>query len=127
MMTYFSPELFILLYGIVTLGVIAWLVAFLLKQNKNHFNKTAATGTKVRRMEDFSAQKKMDPDDPYDILGIPMNATRKEVLRAYKIKLKQYHPDVVSHRGEEWSEIAKQKTLKIQWAKEQVLLRRRNV
>lgn len=121
MMAYFSPGLFILFYGVVTLGVVSWLVFFLFKRDKNHFSQRLGFEKKVVRIEDFIAQKNSDPDNPYHILGIPMNATRKEVLTAYRRKLKQYHPDTVSHRGDEWSEIAKQKTLKIQWAKEQVL------
>jgi molecular chaperone DnaJ len=31
--------------------------------------------------------------DPYDILGIPSNATPDEIRKAYYTLVKQYHPD----------------------------------
>jgi DnaJ-domain-containing protein 1 len=33
------------------------------------------------------------------ILGIPLTASPQEVKRAYREKAKQYHPDVVAHKG----------------------------
>src|SRR3989338_1607571 len=114
-------ELFIFLNALITLAIIGWLGFFLVKRDKNYFNEKREPGKKVRKIEGFVAQKNTDPDNPYNILGVPVNTTQKEVLKAYRRKLKQYHPDVVSHRGNEWSEMAKQKTLKIQWAKEQIL------
>ncbi len=116
-----SAELFILIYAIITLGTLTWFGLFLMKHNKNHFNQKIGLEKKISKMEDFVSKKNLDPDNPYDILGVSRHATRMEVLRAYKRKLKQYHPDMVSHRGDEWSEIAQEKTLKIQWAKEQIL------
>ena len=36
--------------------------------------------------------------DPYQVLGIPRNATEEEIKKAYRQKAKQYHPDL--HPGD---------------------------
>lgn len=37
---------------------------------------------------------KMPPEDYYEILGVPRNATQEEIKRAFRRLAKQYHPDV---------------------------------
>ena len=51
--------------------------------------------------------------DPYEILGIKNNATKEEIQAAYKQKVKQYHPDKVSHLGEELQKVANEKFIEI--------------
>lgn len=51
--------------------------------------------------------------DPYEILGIKNNATKKEIQTAYKLKVKLYHPDKVSHLGEELQKVANEKFIEI--------------
>lgn len=36
---------------------------------------------------------------PHEVLGIPQNATKEQVLAAYKHWIKRYHPDRVQHLG----------------------------
>jgi curved DNA-binding protein CbpA len=36
----------------------------------------------------------MDGSDPHDVLGVSANASEEEIKRAYRAKVKQYHPDV---------------------------------
>jgi len=49
-----------------------------------------------------------------EILGVSINASKKEILKAYKLKMKQYHPDKVARPGtDQWNdaqEIAKKIT-----------------
>ncbi|MCG8637259.1 MAG: DnaJ domain-containing protein [Desulfobacterales bacterium] len=53
---------------------------------------------------------------PYDILGVPPDAGWTQIQAAYKEKIKQYHPDKLSHLGEEFSTLANEKFLEIQAA-----------
>ncbi|KKM70468.1 hypothetical protein LCGC14_1440500 [marine sediment metagenome] len=32
--------------------------------------------------------------NPYEVLGLPVTATKKQELAAYRTKAKQYHPDI---------------------------------
>jgi len=52
----------------------------------------------------------------HEILGVPPDATMEEIQKAYKERIKQYHPDKVSHLGEEFSYLANEKFLEIQKA-----------
>ena len=54
--------------------------------------------------------------DPYEILGIKQNATKKDIQTAYKLKVKLYHPDKVSHLGEELQRVANEKFIEIKSA-----------
>lgn len=53
---------------------------------------------------------------PYEILGVDGSASWAEIQTAYKSKVKQYHPDKLSHLGEEFSNLANKKFLEIQQA-----------
>lgn len=56
------------------------------------------------------------PRSPHEILGIKPHATKKEIQDAYKSGIKKYHPDKLSHLGEEFSRLANKKFLEIQAA-----------
>ena len=48
--------------------------------------------------------------DPWRVLGITPDATQREIQGAFKEQMKRYHPDRVSHLGEELREVAERKT-----------------
>jgi len=54
--------------------------------------------------------------DPYEILGISPTASKSQIQTAYKEAIKKYHPDKLSHLGEEFSDLANRKFLEIQKA-----------
>lgn len=56
--------------------------------------------------------------DPYRILGVTRSASAEEIARAYRERLKEYHPDRVADLGPELQALAHQKTVEIQraWA-----------
>ena len=56
--------------------------------------------------------------DPYEVLGVPRAATKDEIRSAYVKLVAKYHPDKVAHLGDEFQEIAKEKTQAINRAYE---------
>lgn len=54
--------------------------------------------------------------DPYRVLGVPRGASADEVTRAYRERMKEYHPDRVADLGPELQELAHRKTIEIQRA-----------
>ena len=53
---------------------------------------------------------------PYDVLGLPRNATQEDIKKAYRDLVKRYHPDKVNHLGEEFRTLAEKRFKEIQEA-----------
>jgi DnaJ like chaperone protein len=45
----------------------------------------------------------------YELLGIPLGATREEITRAYRKLSQRCHPDKVAHLDEEFQQLAERK------------------
>jgi DnaJ-domain-containing protein 1 len=60
--------------------------------------------------------------DPYELLGIDRGASMEKIKKAYRDKLKKFHPDVVENLklGPEYREMFEEKTREIQKAFEQL-------
>jgi hypothetical protein len=96
---------------------------FLLKKQKpfQRDNDQKSYGFNPKDRNSGSSEKKESseqsrPKSPYDILGIHAGATKEEIMAAYKKAVKKYHPDKLSHLGEEFSSLANEKFLEIQRA-----------
>jgi uncharacterized membrane protein YkvA (DUF1232 family) len=61
--------------------------------------------------------------DPYTVLGVGRNATVDEIKRAYRRLVSIYHPDKVTHMGEEFQKLAEIKFKEIQEAYHQLKTR----
>lgn len=59
--------------------------------------------------------------NPYKILGINPGADLQTIKKAYHHMAAKYHPDKVSHLGEEFQQLAKEKFQEIQWAYETLM------
>lgn len=59
--------------------------------------------------------------DPYAELGVPRDAPREAITRAYHEQLKRYHPDRVADLGTELQHLAHQKTIDLQRAYKEVM------
>lgn len=57
---------------------------------------------------------------PYEILGVSPNASQGEIKSAYRELAGQYHPDKVSHLGEEFQKLAHRRFQEIQEAYDQL-------
>ena len=72
---------------------------------------------------DFLSIKNMflpDTDSSYKILEITRSATNDEVKKAYRRMAMKYHPDKVSHLGEEFKKNADEKFKKVNEAYEKI-------
>lgn len=58
------------------------------------------------------------PGDPYEVLGVARGASGEEIKSAYRELANKYHPDKVSHLGEEFKALAHQRFKEIQAAYE---------
>jgi len=58
------------------------------------------------------------PSDPYEVLGVARGASDEEIKSAYRDLANKYHPDKVSHLGDEFKALAHQRFKEIQAAYE---------
>jgi len=54
--------------------------------------------------------------DAYTVLGIDRSASGKEIQSAYRARMQEYHPDKVSHLGQDLQKLAHAKCQEIQRA-----------
>ena len=117
-------------------GVVIATIVYLIRYGRlpNFFFKKqgAFKQPSIQKTANFTSNKKTDqnfgqtnqkdtsfshiPKTPYEILGIGPNASKKKIQAAYKEAIKKYHPDKLSHLGEEFSDLANEKFLEIQKA-----------
>ena len=76
------------------------------------------------KIDEDDALKNLTLSDAYKILEVEPNASIKEIRKAYKAKVKQYHPDLVQNLGRELQELANRKLLEINYAFNLILKQR---
>ncbi len=60
----------------------------------------------------------VDDFDPYTILGVARGSSNSEILRAYRLRMVENHPDKVAHLDPVFSKLAHDRTLLLQRAYE---------
>jgi uncharacterized membrane protein YkvA (DUF1232 family) len=129
------PELFVPYIGWIDDGIVLFAILhlirygelpwFLFKKNNrktthnyrsNSGHSPSQSAGKTKNKADFSGNESKGFRSSYEILGVSAEATWEQIQAAYKEKIKQYHPDKVSHLGEEFSHLANEKFLEIQKA-----------
>ena len=68
--------------------------------------------------------RKKTVNNPYEVLGVPRNATNDEVKKAYRQLCKKYHPD--SYVNNPLADLAEEKFKEVQSAYEQIMKEREN-
>ena len=67
-----------------------------------------------------SQPKQAKAFDAYEVLGISRSASSDAIQTAYRERMKEYHPDKVTHLGEELQKLAHVKSQEIQRAYRQL-------
>ena len=67
----------------------------------------------------------VDSDDPYAVLGVSPAASEDEIKSAYRNLVNKYHPDKVSHLGDEFKQLADKRFKEIQEAYQRVMKKNR--
>ena len=73
-------------------------------ENSNNY-RNPSSGSRYNRVK-----------PPHEILGVKSDASKSEIKQAYKEAVKKYHPDKLSHLGEEFAHLANEKFLELQKA-----------
>jgi DnaJ like chaperone protein len=98
---------------LILLGLLYWFLRnYKLKQQQAYEEyrrqfRGFGNGATGAEKEDFGPKQSLK--DPYEILGLRRGASMEEVRKAYRELAAKYHPDKVSHLGEEFRALAEQR------------------
>lgn len=95
------------------------------RQYKQQYDYSRQQQNENRQQKDNANQQQKpgtggNLKDPYKILGVERNASAEEIKKAYRRLANTYHPDKVSHMGEEFQKLAEKKFKEIQEAYQQL-------
>jgi len=83
---------------------------------KESFQKTENSSLRIK--EALKRLRDSIPENPYEVLNVPQNATKEEIKNAYRKLAHQYHPDKTAQLGPELQEVAHRKMKEINAAYE---------
>ena len=101
------------LYGLLVMGT-CWLVRRLRAHLASPVNGAYSQATGAG--DETAGTGKAEGLDPWQVLQLEPGASPEEIDAAYKSQLLRYHPDRVSHLGDEFQQLAHRKTLAIRQA-----------
>lgn len=101
------------LYSLMFMGTY-WLVRRLRAHLASPFSGAYSQATDPG--DETAETSKSEPLDPWQVLQLEPGASPEEIHAAYKAQLLKYHPDRVSHLGDELQQLAHRKTLAIRQA-----------
>jgi DnaJ like chaperone protein len=89
-------------------------------ENRTFSNQGRASSGFYQDGNTADEDRQQRPKNPYEILGVPANATQEEIKSAYKRLAAKYHPDKVLHLGDEFRILAEKRFKEIQDAYQSV-------
>ena len=96
-------------------------------REKGHTSYRGAKNDRFSGNETFDAGRQsgeeIKQNDPYEVLGVGKNASLDEIKNAYKRLAAKYHPDKVTHLGEEFRVLAEQRFKEIQEAYQELMFK----
>ena len=102
---------------LAVLGLLWW---YLSKYRKKRYRYEGPSQEREqpsgRPREQESSQK-----NAYSVLGVGRGASPEEIKRAFRMLANKYHPDKVSHMGDEFKELAERRFKEIQEAYQEVM------
>jgi DnaJ-domain-containing protein 1 len=101
------------LYSLMFMGTY-WLVRRLRAHMASSLTGAHSQATGDR--DEAAETNRAKPLDPWAVLELEPGASSDEIHAAYKAQLLKYHPDRVSHLGDEFQQLAHRKTLAIRQA-----------
>jgi len=102
--------------------VILWQIFVRLKQRLSGAQNTKSAKNGTRRQSAANNDSKTsEPKLPHEVLGVSSHATLEEIKHAYRMLAGQYHPDKVSHLGEEFRQLAEKRFKEIQVAYQELI------
>lgn len=109
---------------------ILWQVFVRLKQRLDTIqgSRTQKNGRSGQTRENDAHQKstsKSTLKPPHEILGVSPHATLDEIKHAYRQLAAQYHPDKVSHLGDEFRQLAEMRFKEIQEAYQELVSKKK--
>jgi DnaJ-domain-containing protein 1 len=60
--------------------------------------------------------------EPHEVLGVRLNATEAEIMKAYKDAMKQFHPDRIQGPAQNNLKFYEEAAGQLNWAKEKMML-----
>lgn len=117
-----GERLFLLIYGVIAI-VLFLLLLFKLPRRKSQFRSGDDTVSKI--FSSLSAEDYLrwaeENFDPYQVLEIFPQANDRQIIEAFRKKMKQFHPDRVSHLSPEERKLALERSILVIRAKELLL------
>ena len=109
------PERVLGVRGFIDDIIVFFLIYRFYKTGRNPFG-TFNTGNQKPSAQ--SAENR--PQNPYEILGVQPGCSKEELRKAYTQLAAKYHPDKVSHLGEELRKVAEERFKEIEAAYRQL-------
>jgi uncharacterized membrane protein YkvA (DUF1232 family) len=102
---------------VAVIGFLTWLYKTnAAKFERQQAQRSGANSQNESKRSPDAARERPRPRDAYTVLGIPRSASPKEIQSAYRARMQEYHPDKVSHLGQDLQELAHAKCQEIQQA-----------
>jgi len=106
---------------LIVVILMVWFFTSWLPKNRHRiywFRPKAQAGPDAGRSEAHSRPREEASVefDPFEVLNVRRDASPSELKSAYREMLSKYHPDKVSHLGEEFQRIAHEKVIDIKKA-----------